>query len=85
MIHQKIERGILHNLWSGRTRDKMTKSFVVHLVILSPPYQTWDLSICLYLNLKHGNLDQSTTVLEAECSKLTKLRQQHMLNEKQDE
>ena len=57
MIHQKIERGILHNLWSGRTRDKMTKSFVVHLVILSPPYQTWDLSICLYLNLKHGNLD----------------------------
>ena len=35
---------------------------------------TWDLSICLYLNLKHGNLDQSATVLEAECSKLTKLR-----------
>ena len=23
--------------------------------------QTWDLSVCLYFNLKHGNLDRSAT------------------------
>ena len=26
-----------------------------------PGIRTWDLSVCLYLNLKHGDLDHSAT------------------------
>ena len=35
--------------------------YVITNIIIPSGIQTWDLSICLYLNLKHGDLNQSAT------------------------
>ena len=43
--------------------NPLPTSFVVHHRCKSPQggIQTWDLTICLCLNLKHGELDYSVT------------------------